>query len=171
MIFAPGLACRSDVRDCANRSRRKQYADVSAYFASLPGLPENRGERTPRPHRQLSQPRILCKGSSMPGDPKRRHRGMAPSCHGPGGYRIGAPALAKQTNCILSSSCKHLLWAHAPTTWTCRCERSPVRFTESEIRALARAYAKRERQRAVKKKVSEKRGLLSRKGEIFRWEN
>jgi cytochrome c553 len=77
----------------------QQYADVSAYFASLPGLPENSGERTPRPNSSYRN-RDPVQRLIYAGDPKRGIAACA-SCHGPGGYRIGAPALAKQNELYL----------------------------------------------------------------------
>ena len=117
----------------------QQYADVSAYFASLPGLPENRGERTPRPNSSYRNhdpvQRLI-----YAGDPKRGIAACA-SCHGPGGYRIGAPALEKQNELYIEQQ----LQAFAQGTRV-NDMNMPMRtiagvLTESEIRALARAYA------------------------------
>jgi cytochrome c553 len=70
-------------------------ADVAAYFASRQGqLQPNSGERLPRSGRGFRQSdpgaRLV-----FAGDPQR---GIAPcsSCHGPGGYKIGAPTLSGQ---------------------------------------------------------------------------
>lgn len=70
-------------------------ADVAAYFASRPGgLPVTQGARVPESGRSLRQ-----KDPAMrlvfAGDPKR---GIPPcsACHGPGGYKVGAPALQGQ---------------------------------------------------------------------------
>jgi cytochrome c553 len=74
------------------------------------------------------------------GDPKRGIAACA-SCHGPGGYRIGAPALEKQNELYL----KQQLQAFAQGT-RANDMNMPMRtiagvLTESEIRAFARAYA------------------------------
>jgi cytochrome c553 len=67
----------------------QQHADVAPYFASLPGLPENGGEGTLRTNRSYHNgdpvQRLI-----YAGDPKRGIAACA-SCHGPGGYLIGAP--------------------------------------------------------------------------------
>jgi cytochrome c553 len=72
----------------------QQSADVAAYFSSLPGLPPTSGIRTPesgRSYHTADTTRRLI----FAGDPKRGIAGCA-TCHGPGGYRLGAPTLAKQ---------------------------------------------------------------------------
>jgi cytochrome c553 len=70
-------------------------ADVAAYFASRTGrLQANSGERIPQGGRGFRQSDVGAR-LVFAGDPQR---GIAPcsACHGPGGYRIGAPALAGQ---------------------------------------------------------------------------
>jgi cytochrome c553 len=70
-------------------------ADVAAYFASRAGsLRARAGERVPQGSRSFPQSdpgtRLV-----FAGDPQR---GIAPcsACHGPGGFRLGAPPLAGQ---------------------------------------------------------------------------
>jgi cytochrome c553 len=70
-------------------------ADVASYFARQPGgLPPATGDRVPEPGRGLreSDP---AKRLIFAGDPDR---GIPPcaACHGPGGYKLGAPVLEKQ---------------------------------------------------------------------------
>ena len=70
-------------------------ADVAAYFAAQAGgLPALTGERIPESGRSLwaSDP---AKRLVFAGDPQR---GIPPcsACHGPGGFKIGAPALQGQ---------------------------------------------------------------------------
>jgi cytochrome c553 len=70
-------------------------ADVAAYFASRTGrLQANSGERIPQGGRGFRQSDVGAR-LVFAGDPQR---GIAPcsACHGPGGYKIGAPALAGQ---------------------------------------------------------------------------
>jgi cytochrome c553 len=70
-------------------------ADVAAYFASKPdGLPALSGDRVPEPGRSLREA-DPAKRLVFAGDP---HRGIPPcsACHGPGGYKLGAPALRRQ---------------------------------------------------------------------------
>jgi cytochrome c553 len=102
-------------------------------------VPENRGERTPRPHSSYRN-RDPVQRLIYAGDPKRGIAACA-SCHGPGGYRIGAPALTKQNELYLEQQ----LQAFAQGTRANDMD-MPMRtiagvLTESEIRALARAYA------------------------------
>jgi cytochrome c553 len=73
----------------------KDSADVASYFAGRPGgLPALTGLRVPEGARTLreSDPAIRL---VFAGDPAR---GIAPcsACHGPGGYKLGAPALQHQ---------------------------------------------------------------------------
>jgi cytochrome c553 len=70
-------------------------ADVAAYFAAQPkGLPALNGYRIPKSGRSLreSDP---AKRMVYAGDPQR---GIPPcsACHGPGGFKLGAPALQGQ---------------------------------------------------------------------------
>src|SRR5258708_37120356 len=70
-------------------------ADVAAYFAArlggLPAIGENRVPESGRSLREADPARRLV----FAGDPQR---GISPcsACHGPGGYRLGAPALQGQ---------------------------------------------------------------------------
>jgi cytochrome c553 len=73
----------------------QDLADVAAYFASRPaGLQSNSGERFPQGGRGFRQSDIGAR-LVFAGNPQR---GIAPcsSCHGPGGYKVGAPSLAGQ---------------------------------------------------------------------------
>jgi cytochrome c553 len=92
----------------------QQYADRAAYFASLPGLSENRGERAPCPHSSYRN-RDPVERLIRAGDPKRGIAACA-SCHGPGAYRIGAPALTKKNELYIDSSSTRLHKAPAATT-------------------------------------------------------
>jgi cytochrome c553 len=70
-------------------------ADVAAHFSAQPdGLPQLTGRRVPEAGRSLreSDP---AKRLVYAGDPRR---GIPPcsACHGPGGYKLGAPALQGQ---------------------------------------------------------------------------
>jgi cytochrome c553 len=80
----------------------KDSADVASYFAGRPGgLPAVTGLRVPEAGRTLRQsdPAIRL---VFAGDPAR---GIAPcsSCHGPGGYKLGAPALERQRTPYIES--------------------------------------------------------------------
>jgi cytochrome c553 len=73
----------------------KDSADVAAYFAAQPdGLPPLTGYRVPESGRSLREA-DPAKRLVFAGDPQR---GIAPcsACHGPGGFKLGAPALQGQ---------------------------------------------------------------------------
>jgi cytochrome c553 len=137
--FRSGARLSNPMSAIAQSLTAQQYADLAAYFASLPGLPGNRGERSPRSHSSYRNPdpvqRLI-----YAGDPKRGIAACA-SCHGPGGYRIGAPALTKQNELYLDQQ----LHAFAQGTRTNDMNK-PMRtiaamLTDSEMRALSHAYA------------------------------
>jgi cytochrome c553 len=70
-------------------------ADVAAYFAGVPdALPALSAARVPEPGRTLRE-NDPAKRLIFAGDPQR---GIPPcsACHGPGGFKIGAPALKGQ---------------------------------------------------------------------------
>lgn len=70
-------------------------ADVAVYFADQPGgVPTLTGVRVPKPGRTLRETDPATR-LVFAGDPAR---GIAPcsACHGPGGYKLGAPALQQQ---------------------------------------------------------------------------
>ena len=108
-------------------------------MSATAGLPENRGERAPRSHSSYRN-RDPVQRLIYAGDPKRGIAACA-SCHGPGGYRIGAPALTKQNELYMEQQ----LQAFAENTRANDMD-MPMRtvagkLTKSEMQALARAYA------------------------------
>ena len=73
----------------------RDSADAAVYFAAQPGgLPALTGDRAPESGRSLRQS-DPAKRLIFAGDPQR---GIPPcsACHGPGGYKLGAPALQGQ---------------------------------------------------------------------------
>jgi cytochrome c553 len=102
-------------------------------------LPENRGERAPRPHSSYrnSDPvqRLI-----YAGDPKRGMAACA-SCHGPGGYRIGAPALTKQNELYLDQQLHAFAQGARSNDMNLPMRTIAAMLTESEMHALAQAYA------------------------------
>jgi cytochrome c553 len=92
--FRSGTRLSNPMSAIAQSLTPEQYADVAAYFASQSGLPENSGRRGLRGNSSYrnsnSAERLI-----YAGDPKRGIPACA-SCHGPGGYVIGAPALSNQ---------------------------------------------------------------------------
>jgi mono/diheme cytochrome c family protein len=76
--------------------------DVATYFAARPGgLPAVTGLRVPEGDRSLRQSNPAIR-LVFAGDPAR---GIAPcsACHGPGGYKLGAPALQQQRTTYIES--------------------------------------------------------------------
>jgi cytochrome c553 len=93
--FRSGKRLSGVMEGMAKALSAQDSADVAAYFAARPGgLPALTGVRTIESGRSLreSDPG---KRLVYAGDP---HRGIAPcsACHGPGGYKLGAPALQRQ---------------------------------------------------------------------------
>jgi cytochrome c553 len=116
----------------------RDAADVAAYYSSLAGLPPTGGVRAPGDGRSLRQANPT-KRLVFAGDPKR---GMAPcaSCHGPGGYLLGAPVLATQHK-------EYLQWQLTAFAQGTRRNdiNAPMRFiasqlTAEEIDTLSRYY-------------------------------
>ena len=75
----------------------QQWADVAAYFSSFPGGLKDSDEQTPEVsyHTKNATQRLI-----FAGDPTRGIAGCA-TCHGPGAYRLGAPALTNQNAAYL----------------------------------------------------------------------
>jgi cytochrome c553 len=138
--FRSGTRLSGPMSAVAQSLTPQQYADVAAYFASQPGLPELKGERAPGSNRSYHNAdpvqRLI-----YAGDPKRGIAACA-SCHGPGGYLIGAPALIHQNALYLEQQ----LHAFAQGT-RANDINMPMRtvaglLTPAERKALAAAYAK-----------------------------
>jgi cytochrome c553 len=137
--FRSGTRLSSPMSAIAQSLTTQQYADLAAYFASLSGLPENRGERSPRPDSSYRNPdpvqRLI-----YAGDPKRGIAACA-SCHGPGGYRIGAPALTKQNELYIEQQLQAFAQRTRANDMDMPMRTIAALLTESEMRALAQAYA------------------------------
>jgi cytochrome c553 len=97
--FRSGTRLSGPMSAIAQALTPKQSADVAAYFASLPGLPPTGGERMPESGRSY-RAKDATKRLIFAGDPKRGIAGCA-TCHGPAGYRIGAPALSHQNQAYI----------------------------------------------------------------------
>jgi cytochrome c553 len=137
--FRSGTRLSAPMSAIAQSLTTQQYADLAAYFASLPGLPENRGERAPRSHSSYRNgdpvQRLI-----YAGDPKRGIAACA-SCHGPGGYRIGAPALIKQNEVYIDQQLHAFAQGTRANDMNMPMRTIAAMLTESEMRALAQAYA------------------------------
>ncbi len=118
----------------------QQSADVGAYYAALPGLPENSGERMPRPnssyHNNDSVQRLI-----FAGDPKRGIAACA-SCHGPGGYLIGTPALIHQNALYIEQQLQAFAQGTRRNDMNMPMRTIAALLTPAEMQALASAYSK-----------------------------
>jgi cytochrome c553 len=137
--FRSGTRLSGPMSAIAQSLTAQQYADLAAYFSSLPGLPENRGERPPRPHSSYRN-RDPVERLVYAGDPKRGIAACA-SCHGPGGYRIGAPALTKQNELYIDQQLHAFAQGTRANDMNMPMRTIAAMLTESEMRALAQAYA------------------------------
>jgi cytochrome c553 len=137
--FRSGTRLSSPMSAIAQSLTAGQYADLAAYFASLPGLPEDRGERSPRPHSSYRN-RDPMQRLIYAGDPKRGIAACA-SCHGPGGYRIGAPALTKQNELYIDQQLHAFAQSTRANDMNMPMRAIAAMLSESEMRALAQAYA------------------------------
>ena len=117
----------------------QQFADVAAYFAPQAGLPENNGERTPRPNRSYRNgdpvQRLI-----FAGDPKRGIAACA-SCHGPGGYLIGAPALANQNAPYIEQQLQAFAQGTRANDMNMPMRTMAGMLTPDEMKSLATAYS------------------------------
>ncbi len=138
--FRSGTRLSAPMSAIAQSLTAQQYADLAAYFGSLPGLPENRGERPPRSHSSYRS-RDPVERLIYAGDPKRGIAACA-SCHGPGGYRIGAPALTKQNGLYLDQQLHAFAQGTRANDMNMPMRTIAAMLTESEMRALAQVYAK-----------------------------
>jgi cytochrome c553 len=91
--FRSGTRLSGPMSAIAHALTPQQAADVAAYFSSLPGMPPTESGRMPAGITygvKDGTERMI-----FAGDPTRGIAGCA-TCHGPGVYRLGAPALARQ---------------------------------------------------------------------------
>jgi cytochrome c553 len=78
------------------------------------------------------------------GDPKRGIAACA-SCHGPGGYRIGAPALTKQNELYIDQQLHAFAQGTRANDMNMPMRAIAAMLSESEMLALAQAYANEEK--------------------------
>ena len=118
----------------------EDFADVAASFPTQPGgLPALTGNRTPEPGRSLreSDP---AKRLVFAGDPQR---GIPPcsACHGPGGYKLGAPALQRQHASYIEEQLKAFAQGQRKNDIFEQMRIIARQLTPSEIHAVAVFYA------------------------------
>src|SRR5215831_9169506 len=138
--FRSGARLSGPMSAIAQSLTTQDYADVAVYFAAQSGLPGNSGRRPVRPdsgfHNSDPIQRLI-----FAGDPQRGIAACA-SCHGPGGYLIGAPALTHQNALYLEQQ----LQAFAEGT-RANDKNMPMRtiarlLTADEMKSLATVYSK-----------------------------
>jgi cytochrome c553 len=116
----------------------QQSADVAAYFASLPGLPPTSGLRTLESGRSYHAADAT-KRLIFAGDPKRGIAGCA-TCHGPGGYRLGAPTLASQNAAYIEQQLQNFAQGVRRNDMNMPMRTIAPLIKSDEIHALAMAY-------------------------------
>lgn len=124
-------------------------ADVAIYFASREGrLQENSGERIPASGRSFRQ---TDPGARLvfAGDPQR---GIPPcsACHGPGGYKVGAPTLSGQYAAYIERQVAGFSQGIRQNDIYEQMRAIARRLTPEEIHALAAFYGSRGRELAAK---------------------
>jgi cytochrome c553 len=103
-------------------------------------MPENTGERMPQSHRTYRNTDPLQR-LIFAGDPKRGIAACA-SCHGPGGYLIGAPALLNQNALYLEQQLQAFAQGSRANDMNMPMRTIAGLLTPKEMKALASAYAK-----------------------------
>jgi cytochrome c553 len=123
-------------------------ADVAAYFAAQPGgLPALSGYRIPESGRSLreSDP---AKRLVFAGDPQR---GIPPcsACHGPGGFKLGAPALQGQHAAYLERQLGEFAQGSRANDIFEQMRAIAKQLTAEEMHALGAFYGTRDSQSAA----------------------
>jgi len=160
--FRSGTRLSGPMSAIAQSLTSQQYADVSAYFASLPGLPETAasGRRARTAVIATADPVAkahLCRR------PETRHRGNALLATAPAAYRIGAPALAKQNELYLEQQLQAFALGTRATTMDMPMRRSPVRLPNRRSER-SRGHTQTRTPTGRKEESSEKRGFTIEEG-------
>ena len=124
-------------------------ADVAAYFATRAGpLQADTGMRLPEGGRGFQQSNV---GERLifAGDPQR---GVAPcsSCHGPGGYKLGAPPLKGQYAAYIERQLAAFAQGIRQNDIYEQMRAIARQLTPDEMKAVAEYYGAPDRQRAAK---------------------
>jgi cytochrome c553 len=138
--FRSGTRLSGPMSAIAQSLTPEQYADVGAYFASQKGIPENTGERAPGSNRSYHNADPIQR-LIYAGDPKRGIAACA-SCHGSGGYLVGAPALANQNALYLEQQLQAFRQGTRANDINMPMRTIAGLLTAAEMQALASAYAK-----------------------------
>jgi cytochrome c553 len=137
--FRSGTRNSGPMSAIAQSLTAQQSADVAAYFASLRGgAPPTSGLRTPESGRSYHAADAT-KRLIFAGDPKRGIAGCA-TCHGPGGYRLGAPALARQNAAYIEQQLQNFAQGIRRNDMNMPMRTIAPLMKPDEIHALALAY-------------------------------
>ena len=137
--FRSGTRLSGPMSAIAQALTPQQSADVAAYFSSLPGLPQTGGERMPesgRSYRTKNETKRLI----FAGDPTRGIAACA-SCHGPAGYRIGAPALSRQNEAYIEQQFQNFAQGIRANDMNMPMRTIAPLLKAEEVHALAVAYS------------------------------
>jgi cytochrome c553 len=137
--FRSGTRLSGPMSAIAQSLSPQQSSDVAAYFASLPGLPQTGGERMPEPGRSYRE-KNATRRLIFAGDPTRGIAGCA-TCHGPAGYRMGAPALSHQNQAYLEQQLQNFAQGVRTNDMHMPMRTIGRSLKAEEIHALAVAYS------------------------------
>lgn len=131
----------SDIMAAIAQSMTPQdFADVAAYFSFKAGLPKDGGRRPLRSdsayHNSDPVQRLI-----YAGDPKRGIAACA-TCHGPGGYLIGAPSLTNQNALYLEQQLQAFAVGTRANDMNMPMRTIAGLLTPAEMNSLASAYSK-----------------------------
>ena len=138
--FRSGTRLSGPMSAIAQSLSAQDYADVAAYFASQSGLPNNSGRRALRSDSGFHNSDPIQK-LMFAGDPKRGIAACA-SCHGPGGYLIGAPALINQNALYLEQQLQAFSQGTRANDTNMPMRTIAGLLTPAERKALASVYSK-----------------------------
>lgn len=137
--FRSGTRLSGPMSAIAQALTPQQSADVAAYFASLPGLPQTGRERVPESGRSYHA-KDVTKRLIFAGDPTRGIPGCA-TCHGPAGYRMGAPALSHQNQAYMEQQLQNFAQGVRANDMHMPMRTIGSSLKPDEIHALAVAYS------------------------------
>jgi cytochrome c553 len=114
-------------------------ADVAVYYSRLPGgVPVLPGRSLPASGRTLREPGAATR-LIFAGDPAR---GIAPcsACHGPGGYKVGAPALSRQRAAYIAAQSQAFSQGMRQNDINMQMRSIAREMTSEEMRGVAQFY-------------------------------
>ena len=137
--FKSGTRLSGPMSAIAQSLTPQQSADVAAYYSSLSGLPETGGARLPEAGRSY-RTTDAAKRLIFAGDPTRGIAGCA-TCHGPAGYRIGAPALTRQNSAYIEQQLQNFAQGVRANDMNLPMRTIARQLKPDEMHAVAVAYS------------------------------